>query len=226
MAAIEIGHFVNAIPNERKSTAFVFEPTGNRRRLACVFKEAMPPDFYLLCEPGSLAGPIDHSQQCLIASRDQNNNFISLAADIKEISNERVLDLRAAKPIEPEALREYFRVNMKTHIVVSYDSVGEQDNVSWELEGETIDISQSGVLAFFSEECKSTNNILIQLTLPNPQQTVYCIGHAVRSKRLRKNRWRTAFHFDELTPKNRDIIARNCFSEQRKQLRERVHTLE
>jgi len=42
-----------------------------------------------------------------------------------------------------------------------------------------------------------------------------------RIVRVRKDRWATAFHFDDISAKAVDDITTNCFAEQRKQLREK-----
>ena len=93
-----------------------------------------------------------------------------------------------------------------------------------ELTGETVDISQTGVLSILSDECKISKQLSIELDLPNPAETIICAGYLIASKRIRKNRWLTSFHFDNLSSKSREIIAKNCFSAQRQQLRENIQT--
>lgn len=225
MAEIDIAHIVNAIPDKRRTTAVVFEPSGKRKRLNCLFKEGQSPGFYLLCPPGSVGETIDKSQQCLMTSNDANGNPVALAAEIIDISNNRVIDLLAIEVIEPQDLREFFRVNMRVKLTISFQpDKNDTESHAWDMEGQTIDISQSGLLAFFPEECPNKKNIIIQMILPNPEKTIFCMGHVIRSSKVRKDRWRTAFHFDEITGKNQDLVAKNCFAEQRKQLRERVNT--
>jgi len=66
--------------------------------------------------------------------------------------------------------------------------------------------------------------MMMEINLPNPAETIICSASMVRIKRIRKNRWLTAFHFENLSARSRDIIAKNCFAEQRRQLRENIRT--
>ena len=91
--------------------------------------------------------------------------------------------------------------------------------------GETVDISQTGILTILTDECRAKKPVLIiELNLPNPAKIIICSGRVVRSKRLRHNRWLTSFHFDNISANAQDIIAKNCFAEQRRQLRENIQT--
>ena len=161
----------------------------------------------------------------MLASHDAYGESVTFAAKIIQILNNRVVQLVAQKAIRPEDLREYFRVNIKVQIAVFYDpGKSDGDEHPLKLDGETVDISQTGVLTILSDECNIKKPVMIEIDLPNPAETIICSGSVIRSKRIRKNRWLTAFHFDNISARSREIIAKNCFAEQRRQLRENIQT--
>lgn len=225
MSAQEILSLVKSIPDGQAATITLTDNSGQRRLYECVFKESIAPSFFLVFPLDALPQEIDQTKQCPLVSRDRSDRSVSFLAEIEARNKPHILELIARKSVRPEDLREYFRIDIRTFIAVRYYS-GESDEkqLEWELDGETVDLSQSGVLAIFPEECRNDHSIEIELMLLSPAQTVLCSGHVVRSKRIRKDRWLTSFHFDVISPNVRDAIAMNCFSEQRRQLRDKVQT--
>jgi c-di-GMP-binding flagellar brake protein YcgR len=216
---------VNAIPDGQTATVTLTDSSGQRRQFNCVFKESEAPSFYLLFSPGTIPEDIQKNWRCILVSNDSEGEPITFSAKIVEISNNRVIELEARKSIRPEDLREYFRVNLKMPIEIFHEpEKSDAEEESLELTGETVDISQTGVLSILSDECKITKPLSIELDLPNPAETIICSGRLIRSKRIRKNRWLTSFHFDNLSSSSRELIAKNCFSAQRQQLRENIQT--
>jgi c-di-GMP-binding flagellar brake protein YcgR len=225
MSAQEILSLVKSIPDGQAATVTLTDNSGQRRLYECVFKESIAPSFFLVFPIDALPKEIDETKQCPLVSRDRSDKSVSFLAEIEARNKPHILELVARKSVRPEDLREYFRIEIRTFIAVRYYS-GESNEkqLEWELDGETVDLSQSGVLAVFPEECRNSHPLEIELMLLNPAQTVLCTGHIVRSKRLRKDRWLTSFHFDVISPNVRDAIAMNCFTEQRRQLRNNVQT--
>ncbi|MCP4342026.1 MAG: PilZ domain-containing protein [Desulfobulbaceae bacterium] len=216
---------VSAIPDGQPASVTLTDSASTRRQLNCVFKESEAPSFYLLFSPGTIPEDIQKDWRCILVSKDTEGEPITFSANIVEVSNNRVIELVARKSIRPEDLREYFRVNLKMPIEIFHEpEESDVDEESLELTGETVDISQTGVLSILSDECKITKPLYIEIDLPNPAETIICSGHLIRSKRIRKKRWLTSFHFDNLSSKSREIIAKNCFSAQRQQLREKIQT--
>lgn len=225
MSAQEILSLVKSIPDGQAATVTLTDLSGQRRLYECVFKESIAPAFFLVFPPEALPKEIDSSRQCPLVSRDRNDNTVSFLAEVETRIKNHVIEFAAKKSVRPEDLREYFRVNFRTHASVRfYSEQNGAKQLEWEMDGETVDISQSGVLAFFPEECGNTHPIEIEILLLNPARTIYCSGHIVRSKRVRKDRWLTSFHFDVISPDTRDAIAMNCLAEQRRQLRDKVQT--
>lgn len=225
MSAQEILSLVKSIPDGQAATITLTDLSGQRRLYECVFKESIAPAFFLILPTDDLPKEIDQTKQCPLVSRDRNNKTVSFLAEIEARKKPHVLELAARKSVRPEDLREYFRIDIRTHIAVRfYSEQSGKEQLEWEMAGETVDLSQSGVLAFFPEECRNAQPIEIELMLLNPGQTILCTGHIVRTKRIRKDRWLTSFHFDVISSAARDAIATNCFAEQRRQLREKVQT--
>ncbi len=221
----EIIAIVNAIPDRQSVSVTLTNTNGKKLQVACVFKESKAPSFFLLFPSRSLRNDIDINKPCVMISQDACGETVSLVAKIVDIPSNRVMEMIADKSIRPEDLREYFRVNIRARVEVFYDpGEGDDDNQPLEIDGQTVDISQTGVLTILSEECNIKKSVIIEINLPNPVGTVICSGRVIRSERIRKNRWRTAFHFDNISSEARDIIAKNCFAEQRRQLRENIQT--
>ena len=223
----EILSLVKSIPDGQAATIALTDADGKRRFYDCVFKESIAPAFFLVFPPDALPREIDQTRQCPFVSMDRLENTVSFIAEIEERCKNHIFELKARKCIRPEDLREYFRVDIRTPIVLRFYALEDGvEKLKWEMTGETVDLSQSGVLAFFDDECQDAQPIYIEFSLANPAEKIYCAGHVVRSKRIRKNRWLTSFHFDEISPRARDVIAMNCLAEQRRQLREKVRTAE
>lgn len=221
----DITTLVNSIPDRQPATVILADTGGSRIQVSCTFKESTAPSFFLLFPAGTLPDKIDSDRPCAMVSRNGQGKSVTFAAKIVDIPNSRVIELIANKSIRPEDLREYFRVNIKAPVEVFYDPQNDDgDEEPMELGGETVDISQTGVLTILTDECRIKKPVTIELSLPNPAELVICSGRVVRSKRLRHNRWLTSFHFDNISSSARDIIAKNCFAEQRRQLRENIQT--
>lgn len=222
---IDINSIIKAIPDRQQAIVIFTDLSGKRRHLDCVFNESVPPGCFLLFPPDNLPQEIDMDRPCTVRSQDVQGNPVGFSAEIVGIRNRRIMELKARKSMQLDDLRDYFRVNLQVQVAVFYDpDKDETDKQPLELEGRTIDISQSGVLTILPEECRIRKVLMLEINLPNPAETIVCSASIVRSKRIRKSRWLTAFHFENLSARSRDIIAKNCFAEQRRQLRENVRT--
>ena len=216
---------INSIPDRQPASLTVTDSNGTRKQIPCIFKEAEAPTFFLLFAPGSIPENLGKDWRYALVSKDADGEPAMFSAKIVANPNNRVIEMVGKKSIRPEDLREYFRVNLKAPAAVFYEpGKDDLDEQPLELEGETVDISQTGVLTVLSDECKLTRPVMIEINLPNPAETIICTGCLVRSKRILKNRWLTSFHFNHISEKSRDIIAKNCFAEQRRQLRENIQT--
>ena len=196
--------------------------SGETLHFDCIYKEGVAPRFFLVFPPKKLPAEVDIAQLCSISIRnhDEDTAPLSLNAKIEEVIGERTLELTAKSSIDPTSLREFFRVGIHAPVTISFEPESKEDlSRHWSLAGETLDISGSGILALFDEECQDRQRIKIAIELSSPQASFSCLGHVVYTRRVRKGRWHIALHFDEISPKNRDIIISNCLHEQRRQLK-------
>lgn len=199
---------------------------GDEQHFDCIFKEDEAPHFLLVFPLETLPDNVDmHADHPV--SILQDSNIPSLNSTVVAVVDERTLRMRATGTVDPASLREYFRVNVTTQVTASYrtDSGAEPDSGGgWTINGNTQDLSASGVLALFDKEPKNRDNVIVELFLPNKNLTVSAVGHVVRKKMLRNRRWQVSFHFSNISTKHRDAILTYLLSEQRKQLRENIRT--
>ncbi len=219
-----IAKTISRIPDSQSAEIDISTKVGKTIRLNCIYKESDSPEFFLVFPPKRLPKDIDTEILCPISIKLEKKAF-TLSAKIIAISGDRTLELAAKDTVKPETLREFFRVDTKVTIVANYnpDSV-EGDSHSWTLEGQTLDMSGSGLLTIFTEEPQNRNKLELKLSMNNGKDVISCTGHVVRTKRLRKGKYQVAFHFDTMKPKERDTIISFCLQEQRNRLRDKVHT--
>ncbi len=219
-----IAKTISRIPDSQSAEIDISTKAGQTIRLNCIYKESHSPEFFLVFPPKRLPNDIDTGILCPISIKLEQK-ALTLSAKIIAISGDRTLELAAKDTVKPETLREFFRVDTKVTIVANYnpDSV-EGDSHSWTLEGQTLDMSGSGVLTIFTEEPQNRNKLELKLSMNNGKDVISCTGHIVRTKRLRKGKYQVAFHFDTMKPKERDTIISFCLQEQRNRLRDKVHT--
>ena len=206
----------------------VFLPLKNideRYRLQGVYHKSVPPVFSLFFQPGAL--PLDDLEirETCIVNIDMGGPSISLEARIKEAANDQHLIMTALNSISHEQLREFFRVDAVTSVIgrsfVSQAKGSEGDE--WTLQGETIDISGSGILASFSEKPPEDDRIRLEITLPTDvPEVVTTLARPIRVIETRDNRYDVAFHFEEITTEDRDKIIGCCLEIQRRLLRLKV----
>ena len=225
MSEQDLLRLVNSIPDGQPATITITDLSGERCHLQGVYKESKAPTFFFLAPPNQLPVTLDTSKPCSLSSRDKSDADISFIADILDTISGRTLELVARKPVRAEDLRQFFRVSLRTRIIIRFFPENpDSKQQEWQMEGETMDISQSGILAALPAECATANGLDFEIALVNPSKNVFCTGHVIRSKRLKKDRWLVSFHFDEISAADRDAIAKNCFAEQRRQLRDKGET--
>lgn len=198
---------------------------GQVVRLNCIYKESHSPNFFLVFPPKKLPSNIDIKKHCPIAIKSGQTN-LTLTALIIGINGDRTLELTAKNTIDPEMLREYFRVGAKVPITASYDPESPDSPMPpWTLEGRSLDMSGSGLLALFPGEPPTKRKITILIHLIKGQKDLECTGHIVRSRRIRKGNFQVSFHFDYISAQDKDSIISFCLREQRNQLRDKIQTV-
>ncbi len=195
-----------------------------KQRVGCVYQEEDPPEFLLLFNPGVLPAEIDMNRKAAVLL-DISGQSISLSVDIKQVLNNQTLRLVARDVISHEQLRDYFRVDVSAPLVAR-PALPENDlamEEEWNLSGETVDVSGSGLLALFSTPIDQDKLVRVDLVLPTGDvQPVQTIAHVVRSRKIADDQYQVALHFDQIKPEDRDRIMACCFEIQRKHLRLKV----
>lgn len=226
MADSSLINLIKSIKDNRPTSVQLHTQSGTLVQLDATFKESVAPNFFLVFPPAAIPEDLDSKYPVHLTVLDENEKPVVLTAKILGVVSDRSIEMAATKTINPASLREYFRVDLRTAITISHESMDARSSHNWTLKGQTIDLSGSGVLGLFAEEPKTQHNLFIDIRLTYPEKLIQCIGHVVRTVRLRGGRWQVALHYDTISGKDRDSIITNCLWEQRRQLRERVQTSE
>lgn len=192
---------------------------GGNVQLNCIYKESVSPHFFLVFPPKQIPINIDATKSCLVVVKD-GDKPVTFKAGLEAVKGDRILELFAQKTIDPISLRTFYRADLRTTISASYEPGPEERAKAWNISGETLDLSGGGTLAIFPAEFRNKQRILIHINLPHTDTEIHCTAHVVRAIKLRKERWQIALQFDNISPKERDIIVSCCLKEQRRQLRE------
>ena len=200
--------------------------SGKIIRLNCIYKVSDSPSFFLIFPPKILPEDIDVEQHCPISIKS-GESTLTLVAKIADIKGDRTLELIAKNNVTPESLREYFRVDTKVNIEANFDPKSPDAQIpAWSLKGNTLDLSGSGLLAILPAEPLTRNHITLFIDLFGNQSPIECLAHVIRIKRLRREKFQVSFHFDSITPKNKDSIISFCLKEQRNRLRDKIQTID
>jgi len=206
----------------------IFLPLLNRPdsvRTQGLYHKTEPPKFSLLFKPGMLpVDEIDSAKPCII-SIDMGGQTVSLEAMIVKIANRQTLEMVARKSISHEQMREFFRVDAVTGVISKsfHTDLVSTTSEPWSTEGETVDISGSGILAIFDENPRPDRPVRLEITIPSIEpETVKVLAHQVRAQQLQDGRYEVAYHFDDITTEDRDKIIGCCLVIQRKMLRLKV----
>ncbi len=210
----------------------IFLPLRDRQerlRAHCICQDIVPPKFSLIFKSGMLpVDEIDAQQACLI-SIDMGGPTLSLEAKIQEIVNQQTLKMILQKSISHEQMRDFFRIDAVTRVISSsfHTQFANQNNEPWSIQGETVDLSGSGILAIFPSPPPTEKQVQLEISIPSAvPETVKVVAHQVRVQQQNDGRYEVAYHFDDITPEDRDKIIGCCLILQRKLLRLRVQILE
>jgi hypothetical protein len=195
-----------------------------RYRASGVYQKTVPPRFNLLFKPGVLpAEALDATIPCLIII-DMGGPNISVEAMITAASDQK-LEMIVQKTISHDQLREFFRVDAATRVISKsfQPELFGKEETPWSMQGTTIDISGSGILAAFPDKVPMDEPIRLEITLPTePPELVTVLAHPVRAVQIDDDRWEIAFHFDDISVEDRDRIIGCCLVIQRRLLRLKV----
>ncbi len=221
MTSSTLSTLLQSVPDGQSARLSLSTTTGKILHLDCTYKEGSSPRFFLLLPPGTFPEDADMAQRCTvsISNADESAAPLSVTATIDDVVAGSTVELTARGTLDPTKLRQYFRVTVCAPVTITFPKKSDKGPSQGSLTGETLDLSGSGLLALFNEECENRQNIAITLELSSPKASVSCIGHIVFARRVRRGRWQIALHFDDITNKQRDMIISNCLFEQRNQLK-------
>ncbi|MGB3224112.1 MAG: PilZ domain-containing protein [Desulforhopalus sp.] len=215
------------IPNGKPVRIFI--PLLNRPdsvRAQGLYQETAPPKFSLIFKPDALpVDEIDTVKPCIL-SIDMGGPTVSLEAMIVKIANRQTLQMVLRKSISHEQMREFFRVDTVTNVISKsfHTELFTDTNQPWSIEGRTVDISGSGILAIFDEKPQSEHQVRLEITIPSIEEdTIKVLAHQVRAQQLHDGRYEVAYHFDDITIEDRDKIIGCCLVIQRKMLRLKIN---
>lgn len=218
--------YLKDIPDAKPIRIFLpVKGSKERYRLQCVYQISESPRFNLLFKPGILpVDSLDTSKPCIL-NVDLGGPNLSIEALIVSVLNSQTLEMIVQKSISYEQMREFFRVDATAHVISKsfqpalYGKSGDP----WTLQGKTIDISGSGILACFSEKPPMDDQVKLEITLPStPSEVVNILAHPVRREQIADDQWDVAFHFDDISDEDRDKIIGCCLVIQRQLLRLKV----
>ena len=214
------------IPDQKPLRIFLpVKDSKERFRLQGIYESSATPRFNVVFQPGVLPVDfLDTAQSCII-NVDFGGPNLSLEANILSIKNSQTLEMIVQKSISYEQMREYFRVDASAHIISKSfrPSLRGQEKDQWVLQGSTIDISGSGILATFNEEPPLDERVKLEITLPTtPSEIIYVLARTVRREEISENQWDVAFHFEDISDEDRDKIIGCCLVIQRQLLRLKV----
>lgn len=205
--------------------ALHMQDRSGKERFNCIYQKTTPPHFSLLFPPNSLPEKrIDthRKSEVLIDLAGQN---ISLIADIVTIDSKQKLTLKGIEMINHDQLREFFRVDIATPVVASSLAPEElvESDTTWSMQGDTIDVSASGLLCLFPEPLKIGQQVRTKLVLPKDEpEVVQVIATVIRCSKIEDQAYHVALHYDSINSTTRDKIMGSCFEIQRKHLRLKV----
>jgi len=207
----------------------VFLPLKDRPalyRAQCIYKKNSDSKINLLFKIGVLpADDIATDQPCFL-NIDTGGKTISVEARIEKVENDQSLEITVDKTVSHNEMRNFFRVDATTRIISKsfHTEIFGTTSDPWSIEGKTVDISGSGVLAIFPAPPPKDKQVRLEITIPldDEPETITVLAHQVRSVRLNDNHFEAAFHFDDITTENRDKIIGCCLMIQRKLLRLKV----
>lgn len=215
------------IPNSKPVRIFL--PLLNRPdsiRAQGLYQETDPPKFSLIFKPGMLpVDEIDIGKPCIL-SIDMGGPTVSLEAMIVKVANRQTLLMVLRKSVSHEQMREFFRVDTVTNVISKsfHTELFSDTNQPWSIEGQTVDISGSGILAIFDQKPQADHQVRLEITIPSVEaETIKVLAHQVRAQQLHDGRYEVAYHFDDITTEDRDKIIGCCLVIQRKMLRLKIN---
>ncbi len=224
MGSASLTNLVASIVDGTPGTLIIETAERDEIRLECIYRGTETPKCFAVATAEPFSRKCDaKSSWTLQIVNELKEPIILNTTFVKQLDPNTVV-LKGANATNPASLREYFRINLETGITLDYTMLRSKTYKRAKLQGKTLDISGSGVLAIFPEKPYECREVKIDLQLTQPEKIVSCMGHLVRLTALSNGQWQAALHFINVANKDREDIIANCFSEQRRRLRENIQT--
>ncbi len=214
------------IPDSKPVRVFLpLKDSKERYRIHGVYQKTVSPEFNLLFKAGILPVEVIDTKDTCIISVDMGGPNISLEAGIKDITNAQILHMTVTKLFSHDQMREFFRVDTTTSVISKsfQPALYSKEGKEWSIQGRTIDISGSGILASFSEPPPKDKLIRLEIQLPTVvPETITVLAHHVRTVKVSDDQYDVAYHFDDILTEDRDKIIGCCLKIQRRLLKLKV----
>ena len=229
MTSVDID-VLKTIPEGRPVRIFIpLHDRDERLRAQCICQDIYAANFTLTFKPGILpVDEIDLQQPCILTI-DMGGPTLSLEAIIHKVSNPQTLQMVLQKTISHEQMRDFFRIDAVTRVISSsfQTQFTDKNHEPWSIQGETVDLSGSGILAVFPTPPPKEQQVYLEITIPSGQpEIVKVVAHQIRIQQQKDGRYEVAYHFDDISPEDRDKIIGSCLILQRKLLRLKVQIQE
>ena len=218
--------FFNNIPDAKPVRIFLpLQGADKRCRQQCILQKTSAPRFNLLFEPDTLPVDMLDTQLPCIVNLDIAGKSVSIEAMIEQVVNTQVLEMIVLKTISHEQMRDYFRVDYTMPIIAGSslpEGFGAPEEF-WKISGTTIDISGSGLLAFFHERPPADTLVRLRLPLPDDKsESISFMARPVRTSEVEEDRFVVAYHYEDISDEERDRIVGQCLITQRRLLRLKI----
>ncbi len=219
-----IHEIISAIKDERSVQIKFTTKQDEFLQLDGMYYRDKAPYFIISFPDSGIPDEVDLTKKCYITLKSSHPP-LAIDAYVEEIRGANQLQLRAFKAIDPTSLREYFRVQIETNLSIEYSPTGNSTyGKGWTLQGKTVDLSGTGILAVFPEKLPNINNLFATLYLEYLDENLLFLVQVVKQRRLKKGAFQVAFHIENISNKDRDKIITCCLHEQRKLLRDKIQT--
>ena len=195
---------------------------GDILRLDCIVQITKPPRLEVTFMPNQVkTEDIDTEKECMV-TLDIGGPTVTLKTSIENIVSNRKLELINIESVNHAQKREYFRID--ANVPVDAHNLPSQETFIYE--GESINISGSGVLITLPERVPVDKKLKLRINIPEPEaMSIECIAQVVRCDEGKDNDFIIALHFYTIEEEDQDAIIAFCMAQQRKQLRLKVLVL-
>lgn len=185
------------------------------RLLGSIFLETDPLPQVLL--------DILNPERICIVTLDLGNLVFSIQSQIDEVSPDGSLVLRAFRAGSLSQRRKFFRIDAEVSLSYWVEDVSRPKTAVFR----KVNLSGSGLRFESTDAFFENQQVGFEISLPGKEETrIQCVGRVVRVFDAGSKQQQVAIEMVEIEEEERDAVISFCLSEQRRQLRMRVHLKE